>query len=179
MNAKKIIMVVGLLATLVMADTTAIVEVPGMSIKTIHDRALIWVATVFPHSNEVLKLETEDNVVARGAFQSRAVSALTQWGDGIVSFTVSISIKDGRYRVSLTDYDHKCLRLSLKPWGDFGDIYDTTTPRPTAGYDLTKSRVNGNQVRGLQEQADMHNQQMLNSLYACINGDVATTNENW
>ena len=109
-------------------------ETPGISKNEIFDKAIVWIATSFIDSKEVLEIQDREagKIIGKGIIRFSL-------GMGVIAasrFTITIDIKDERYRVKFEDL----VRV------DLGE----NIPLSTVGY-----RSYSEQIFGLlQKQAD-------------------------
>jgi hypothetical protein len=93
-----------------------IVEVPGISKTALHRRAKAWVAQGYRSAPHVLKLDDpEGGLIIKGQYQVPFM-----FGKYAVYHTLTIDLKDGRYRYTLTGLE--VLNLTL------GGFPNTPTP---------------------------------------------------
>lgn len=76
-------------------------EIPDLSKNEIYDKTLLWVASKFVDSKEVLEIQDKENglIVGKGIAMfslSKSITAPTR-------FTMKIDIKDGRYRIKFNN----------------------------------------------------------------------------
>lgn len=176
----KIFMVIICFITMTFSDTTVIVDIPNTSNKQLHDRCVVWVAKVFNNKNTVLQLDTPDKIIIKCGFTSNATSGWTGWGDGFVDYTVCISIKDNKYKVTLDQFYHRTTNMTIKYNGNFGNIWDVTTPRPAGwGNDLIKTNINRSQIVNIQGRAFKEIDLLLKSLNNFLSSSEDETNDDW
>ena len=78
-----------------------VVEVGGVDADTLYGRAMAWVATTYRSANEVIQLDDPyaGRIIAKGNFSFTAHGSQKS-----VNHTLTIEVKDGRYRYALTDF---------------------------------------------------------------------------
>ena len=71
-------------------------------------RAREWFARAFKSSNNVIQMEDKDagKIVGKGLTQVYCKSMGADRKCGFVNFTISIYLKDGRYKYEITDFYH-------------------------------------------------------------------------
>jgi hypothetical protein len=90
---------------------TGIVEVPGISKTALHRRAKAWVAKGFGSAADVLKLDDlKGSLIIKGQYQ-----VPFKIGKYAVFHTLTIDLKDGRYRYTLTDLEVMSLTIGGVP----------------------------------------------------------------
>lgn len=92
-----------------------VVEVPGVSQTDLYARALAWVAATYPAADNVLEQQNPQAgqllikgrrpAVTRALYQGVLRSSYA----GVVRHTLTIYVKDGRYKYVLTDLAHDAL----------------------------------------------------------------------
>lgn len=70
------------------------------------DRANRWVAKTYNNSNYVTRINNEDNILTKGAFQVGAdftTMGTTVYLPRTVEYTLDLKFKDGRYKIEISD----------------------------------------------------------------------------
>lgn len=72
-------------------------------------RAKICFVHLFKNSNNVIQNEDKEagNIIGKGNIKVYARALGTNYDGGYVNFTLSIAIKDGRYKYTITDFVHE------------------------------------------------------------------------
>lgn len=83
-----------------------VVQVDSISKKELYNRSLIWFANAFVSANDVIQVkDPEEGLIMAKAITSYTPSFMTgASAKGIVSYTFSIYVKDGRYKYVATDF---------------------------------------------------------------------------
>ena len=81
-----------------------VVEVPGVSKADLYLRAHAWVAKTYRSANDVIQMQDKE----AGQLIIKGVSRVSSRGNsfGIVRHTLTIYVKDGRYKYVLSDLTH-------------------------------------------------------------------------
>lgn len=84
---------------------TEVVEVPGATQQQLYSRAYEWVVKAYNSANNVVQMQDKESgkIIIKGLTR---VSA-NGYPAGTVSHTLSIYLKDGRYKYVLTDFSHE------------------------------------------------------------------------
>jgi hypothetical protein len=84
---------------------TEVVQVPGTSQTELYTRAKLWFASTFKSAKAVVQAdEKEVGVIQGSAFQSISVMALGMPSRVRLWYTVKMTLKDGRYKYEITDF---------------------------------------------------------------------------
>lgn len=80
-----------------------IIEVDSLSKETIYTKALEWFALKFTSSNDVIQFKDEESgkIIGKGSMKIEYYSR-----EPILSFTITVWIKEGRSKVVLTDFTY-------------------------------------------------------------------------
>lgn len=88
-------------------EYSEVVEVPGASKSELLKRGQIWLAETFVDSREVIEYKNDDILVGRGAFDFKSKRfAGNEVSEGVISYTLKIMFKDGRYKYSFSNFQH-------------------------------------------------------------------------
>jgi hypothetical protein len=81
-----------------------VIEAPGVSKAVLYTRANAWVAKTYRSANDVIQMQDKD----AGQLILKGLSRVTSRGAnaGVVRHTLTIYVKDGRYKYVLTDFTH-------------------------------------------------------------------------
>jgi hypothetical protein len=82
---------------------SGVVEVDSIDKKDLHKRAKKWFVNNYKSANDVIQLEDIENgeIIGKGYF---TISYYTR--DPRISHTISIFVKDGRYKYVITDFSY-------------------------------------------------------------------------
>jgi len=90
-------------------EVTEVIEVPEVTADVLYDRARIWFAESLVDSKDGLELEDRDGHMLLGkatVAYSPTVLASSSHTVGHVRFAVKVQTKDGRVRLTLTNFTH-------------------------------------------------------------------------
>lgn len=87
-----------------------VVQQEGKQGKELYPIIKAWVATTFVNSQKVIQMDDPENgvIICKGVFDYRAPGGfIYRYIDGFVNFTLKVQVRDGRYKVTLSDFNHK------------------------------------------------------------------------
>lgn len=110
-------------ATTKLLTLTEVVEVPGATQAQLYSRAYEWVAKAYNSANAVVQMHDKESgkIIGKGVTR-----VLTRGGTelGYVRHTLSIYVKDGKYKYELTGLEH----VSSTPGGHSGGPLEQDKP---------------------------------------------------
>ncbi|OON68852.1 DUF4468 domain-containing protein [Hymenobacter sp. CRA2] len=85
-----------------------VVEVPGVNKDELYTRAYEWMAKTYRSANAVIQMHDKEagRLVGKGATIVPTERTLTMIAPGFVRHTLTLYIKDGRYKYVLTDFEY-------------------------------------------------------------------------
>jgi hypothetical protein len=90
---------------------TEVIEMPNITKDALYTRAYEWFAKAFNSANNVIQMQDKENgkIVGKGSFGDINVSVVLGMATvyGNVKFTISIYLKDGKYKYEVTDFYHE------------------------------------------------------------------------
>jgi len=106
--------------------------------KEVFDRLLLWIAKDYNNANEVIKLKDESQgiIVVKAGFNMK-MPIYSKEPNGLVSYTLTLSCKDGKYKYEISDF----------LWDDFkGDTFyfEECIGKTKKIYQITADRFNMN-----------------------------------
>jgi hypothetical protein len=89
-----------------------VVEVPGVSKADLYTRAYTWVANAYHSANSVIQMQDKEagQLVAKGLTRITVRSLGMNVDGGVIRHTLTIYVKDGRYKYVLTNLTHEDFR---------------------------------------------------------------------
>jgi hypothetical protein len=86
-----------------------VVEVPGVSKADLYTRAYAWIAKAYRSANDVIQMNDKEagQLVAKGSMRVTARALGMDMDAGVVRHTLSIYVKDGKYKYVLTNLTHE------------------------------------------------------------------------
>lgn len=97
-----------------------VVPVEGVSSDELYNRAEMWVATAFQNSNKVVKYRNKENkqlILNPNTDFSYSKLVGSEGARGVIEYTMTINIKDNRYRVEITDCFHRSYSQTFAGYG--------------------------------------------------------------
>jgi hypothetical protein len=89
-----------------------VVKVDSTSKNELYSRAREWFAKTFNSANNVIQMDDKEagKIIGKGCFKVRC--GKWDWDDrkierGVINFTLSIYIKDGKFKYVITDFSHE------------------------------------------------------------------------
>jgi hypothetical protein len=128
-----------------------VVNVDSVSKQELYLRAREWFVNSFKQSNSVIQMDDKESgtIIGKG---NTSISVNSMFGSveyGFIRFTVSVYIKDGKYKYSFTDFKQQDWRVGGSPnsgviRGDLGNVecmynYD-------CGYKMSWTRKGFNKI---------------------------------
>ena len=157
-----------------------IIQVKGLSKKEIYERARYWFAKAYKNSKMVLQIdnfEQNGSLVGRGSYKHeyKSYSGLTHYCViGYVDYLISILIKDGRFKIIITDFVHES---TVNGQTGFGLLsYDYNWPHTAVkGYQKSRDR----DWRDLKKEAEMYANSLIEDAEKFITTPLEIENDNW
>ncbi|MCK9203427.1 MAG: DUF4468 domain-containing protein [Bacteroidales bacterium] len=113
---------------------TEVVQVPGKTKDEIYFASKTFIATTFRSAKDVIQLDDKENgeLIVKGNFKECVGMSMRSWGncDQIVSFTLNIQTKDGRFKYKIDNFQHESYARDL---GNGGDLENE---KPACGFIL-------------------------------------------
>lgn len=129
---KKVLFVLSLLLcsmNFVSAQTplsfSKVINADSISAKKMYERFDVFFTNAFDHPDKTIQMKDIDNkqLIIKTAFQYNSdIKYLGSINHGYISYTLNIACKDGRFKVSLSDFSHKSDRRS-RDINDVGMLY--------------------------------------------------------
>jgi len=142
-------------------------------------RAREWFAKTFNSSTNVIQMEDKESgkIIGKALIQvyHKGVAMTYKWG--YINYTISIYIKDGRYKYVLTDYYHTGqINPGLIDAPDYGACEDMINYKPTISDPFAKKNI----LRSILSQLDSNSINLVQDLKSAMTTKKTNTkNENW
>ncbi|HEY5371074.1 MAG TPA: DUF4468 domain-containing protein [Hanamia sp.] len=111
-----------------------------LSKKELKEKTNRWIAKTYNNSNYVIRINNDDNILTKGAFEVGA--DFTAYGTTIyskqkVEYTLDLKFKEGRYKIEISDliFDGTDASLSLAVYFMSFDEYRAFSLKALEGYD--------------------------------------------
>lgn len=113
----KSISIIGLLLTSVVLSTNAqspviyseVIQVDSVSKNELYSRAKIWFVKTYKSSKDVLQLDDKEDGKIIGKAVMKYVPSFLSGSSatkGYINYTISVFVKEGRYKYEITDFMH-------------------------------------------------------------------------
>ncbi len=100
-------------------EFSEVVQVEGISKDDLFNNAVRWFAEAFKDAKEVIQLKDKESgeVFGKGNFDFSNVALAFSCYSGEITFTIQVLVKDGRYKVIMSDFIHKAVSNSQCDFG--------------------------------------------------------------
>ena len=90
-------------------EIVEVIEVPGVGAEDLFTRAETWFAETFVNSTAVLEVKDKEarRFIGNGVIPYRPTNPVMASAVGQVRYTIKVEVKDGRARLSLTNFTHE------------------------------------------------------------------------
>lgn len=108
-------------------EFSEVINADGKTVAQIYPIVKSWIAISFKSANSVIQMDDKESgvFICKGNFSYRAPGGFTyRYIDGIVEFMLKVQIRDGRFKVTLSDFAHKSLDSMCASTWSFGLITD-------------------------------------------------------
>lgn len=101
-------------------NRTEIIELPNAKQDELYSNGQAWFAESFVDANSVLQVEDRENgnLIGKGVIDFSTSGMGAADVKGAIRFTVSVSVKDGRYKYEFKDFTHAAYASSGYSFGD-------------------------------------------------------------
>lgn len=100
---------------------TEVIEMPNIAKDALYSRAYEWFAKTFNSAQNVIQMQDKEagKIIGKGIFDDmNSPGPLGMAGvKGYMKFTISIYLKDGKYKYEITDFVHEGIWTG-EPYGD-------------------------------------------------------------
>lgn len=169
---------------------TEIVEMPSMNKDALYSRAYEWFAKTFNSAQSVIQMQDKENgkIVGKALIPVTVIMEVpldqpkfsTTINAGVVNYTLSISVKDGKYKYEVTDFFHNDRNES--GFGSGGDLSNEKPEWGKGGIDdpegaPIRDALNKSYWRQIKRQTDENIKALIENLKAFMAGQ--TIKDNW
>jgi hypothetical protein len=113
---------------------TEVIKVPSKSKDEIYFNAKSAITKVFKSAKDVIQLDDKENgqLIVKGSFRTCTGISGNDWGNcnHLVKFTLTIQVKDGRYKYTIGNFYHESYSKNQGSGGSFEN------EKPSCGYIL-------------------------------------------
>lgn len=154
---------------------TEVVEMPNVIKDALYSRAYEWFAKSFKDAKNVIQMQDKDagKIIGKGIFDGINVKCCMGLSSviGYVQFTLSIYLKDGKYKYEITDFVHEGHWSSNASIQVNGGSLDNEKPESGKSY-LTQKKW--------KEVKELTNERVLLFIESLIKAmTVETAGDNW
>ena len=114
-----------------------VVQVEGATRDQLYDAAVLWFGRTFQSSKDVLQVQSRESgtLIGKALFAYEPVIFMASSGiRGVVRYTITIEMKDGRYRYTIDNFIHEGNPANVGGQFSFGLLTtDEKCPRPVLG----------------------------------------------
>jgi hypothetical protein len=153
---------------------TEVVTMEGQTQDALYSRALEWFAKTFNSAKNVIQMQDKENGKLIGkALIPITVKDISRYPAGVVSYTLSISTKEGKYKYEVIDFLHDNRNESRH--GSGGDL-SSEKPECGKGF-LGQGGLTKSFWRQIKRQTDENIKALIENLKAFMAGQG--TKDNW
>lgn len=105
----------------------SVIQAQGKTVKEIYPLIKMWVSENFKSAKSVIQMDDPENgiLICKGNFNYRGPGGATYRAiDGRVEFTLKVQVRDGRFRVTVSDFTHYSEDLRWSDMWHMGLITD-------------------------------------------------------
>ncbi|MDC7147556.1 DUF4468 domain-containing protein [Bacteroides ovatus] len=107
-----------------------VIQVEGMSAKDIYNTAKRWFVANFKDANSVIQVDnpTDGVLTGKGNIPFEYKNLTWTSSSGCIWFIVDIKVKDGRFKMTISDFRHESHAPKFAKEWSLGAIYDAYLP---------------------------------------------------
>jgi len=157
---------------------TEIVKVDSISAKVLFERARAWFVASFHDSKNVLEINDKESgeLAGKGSIKATySIMGASNWPYGYLYYHISISTKDGKYKVQISSYRHEYNTIKGGEQS-YGDISDNDNPDRDYEMLLCGDRCKKKLWNDLQKQCIDNNKELIASLKKAM---LSTAGSDW
>jgi hypothetical protein len=151
-----------------------VIQGEGKTVKELYTIIKTWVASNFKSANDVIQMDDPESgiLICKGNFAYKAPGGITyRYIDGHINFTLKAQVKEGRCKITVSDFIHFSEDLQLTKTWSFGLITDREKYKPTGLQDNRWIKT----WSDLQTVSKNQAQEMITS----IKGAISNATDNW
>ena len=156
-----------------------VIQAEGKNVSVLYPTIRAWVATTFNSAQDVLQMDDAQNgiIICKGNFSYRAPEGMNyRYADGIINFTLKVQVRDGRYKVTMSDFIHKSTNINGKKFWSAGLITDSDKYSGFGAKDKRWKKI----WPSLQLNCDVQFKSITTSLQAATSNNVVLdTEDDW
>ena len=143
-----------------------VVKVDSVSAKTLFDRARSWFADAFKDSKNVLEINDKESGELKGKgtmkVYCRSFGQNMSWG--YLHFAISVSVKDGKYKVEIGPYENQYIPMSYQDRTGSAGILTDAVESPQFVYAMAGQKARNSIWDQLKTQANENSKTLSESL---------------
>jgi len=161
---------------------TEVVYVDSLTKKQeLFSRAREWFAKTFNSSTNVIQMEDKESgkIIGKALIQVYHKGLVMTYKWGYINYTISVYIKDGRYKYELTDFYHSGQSntgMGMISAPDYGACEDMINYKSTFGDPIAKNNILSSMISQLNSNSIILVQNLKSAM---TTKKMNTTNENW
>lgn len=107
-----------------------VIQVEGMNAKDIYNTAKRWFVSTFKDANSVLQVDSPNDgmLTGKGNIPFEYKSLTWASSSGCIWFIIDIKAKDGRFKMTVSDFRHESFAPKYAKEWSLGLIYDSYLP---------------------------------------------------
>lgn len=102
-----------------------VIQEPGKNVDKLYPIIRAWVASTFNSAQDVIQMDDSDNgiMICKGCFDYVAPKGmLYRYADGVIHFTLKVQVRDGRYKVTVSNFIHESTQVNGRNYWSAGSI---------------------------------------------------------
>jgi hypothetical protein len=146
----------------------------------LYDRARTWFAIAFKDGKEVVQLEDKEQfkLIGKGGFKYNPRVYIGSDGSrGYVSYTITIQVKDNRYRYILTNFYHE--GNTVNQAGQFSFGYISSSEECTTDIAMTSKSWRNKVWKDIKIDIDNNAKQLISSLEKSMKTPTNKLQDDW
>lgn len=107
-----------------------VIQVEGMAAKDIYNTAKRWFVSTFKDANSVIQVDNPSDgiLTAKGNIPFEYKNLTWASSSGCVWFIIDIKVKDGRFKMTVSDFSHESYAAKFAKEWSLGMIYNAYLP---------------------------------------------------
>lgn len=156
---------------------TEVVPLAGVSKTELYTRARQWFSEAYKSADNVIQMDDKQAgiIIGKALFRFKSGVAFSAIVEGVINYTVKISVKEGRYKYEITNFIHEA-RNTAAAATDFGLITDSPTSPVTAS--MSGKKFSNKVWADMQYQSKAYGKQIEEDILKSMQ-HKSETNDNW
>ena len=159
-------------------ERDSVFQTPGLSISQIYDGVKKWFVVSCSDSRDVIQIDDPANgsIVGKLFFPYDAKSLSNSASYGFVSVVVDIKIREGRFKIKFSDFNHTSTHPKYSEWWSMGLVKKEIPDEWKSGLKWKQKRDVYNRLLPF---IDNYINQKLTSLSGYMKAYIPTEEEDW